>query len=97
MLVIVDVCGMPVRLHDIGKDSNFSTGLVVSEGNGLGDVFAAHELCGMGYVIVNALFQLGSLDHFNQTIVTMGIGVFNKYGFTESNEVRFVSGECERG
>jgi hypothetical protein len=94
-LVIVDVRGVHVRLMTMGSMSTSapSQGCEMALARG---VFIADHLCGVGEVIVCAVYLFPYPNRFTRGVASAAVRMSDEYRFEKSDEVGFVCGGSQR-
>jgi hypothetical protein len=81
-------CAYPT--HDDRENDDLSTRPVLANGIGEGSIFVANHVCGVGEVVVRAIFPFPSLNLFYWEVLSASFRVADKSGFEEHDEIRFV-------
>jgi hypothetical protein len=76
--------------HDDGKDVDFGTWRVVSDGIGERGVFGTNQLGCLGEVVVRAVLPFPYMDLFNRGVSATTICVTDVSRFEESDKVGLV-------
>jgi hypothetical protein len=81
-----------------GKNGNFSTRHVQANGIGEGGIFVVNYVCGVGEVVVSAIFLFPYLNMFDRGVPSASARVTDESRFEEPDEVGFVCwGSQHRG
>jgi hypothetical protein len=70
---------------------------MLANGIGEGSVFIANHLCGVGEVVVRAVFPFPYLNLFHRGVSSSAVGVTDESRFEKPDEVGFVYRGSQRG
>jgi hypothetical protein len=94
----VGCVGSARATRDYGKNVDFCTRPVLANGIGEGGIFVTNHVCGVGEVIVYAIFPFPCLNIFHRVVSSASVRVADEYRFEEPDEVGFVCrGSQHRG
>jgi hypothetical protein len=96
-LVMIEECGVPVRLMTMGSMSTNVPGQwLLPYGIGEGGVFGTNHLGSVGQVVVRAILPFPYLNLIYRGVSAASVRVADVARFEESDKVGFVRGGSQR-